>query len=238
VGVELLHENDCLRVKIKRKKTRFPKRFPDYGRWLPGVGKRLKLASGAVVAFLLLWGGVTLYLKTMPLSNSDRRHFDAVVVLGVPAESNGTPSADQQAEVSEAVREYERGVASHIILSGGAAHNEFVEAKVMDEVARSQGIPESAILEEPRAQNTLENACYSVEIMKAHGWNSVEIIATQVRLPRAAYIFRRYPLTWSMHAAPDLPGTSSFVRWAEWQVEVLKMIRLLGYAQFMDHCPV
>jgi uncharacterized SAM-binding protein YcdF (DUF218 family) len=220
-----------LRVKIKKKKIRFPWQTPDRG-------QRLKIAGAAVVGFLLLWGGVTLYLKTMPLSNTDRRHFDAVIVLGVPAESNGTPSEGQQAEVSEAVREYDRGVTSHIILSGGAAHNQFVEARMMAEIALSQGIPESAALEESRAQNTLENACYSAEIMKSRGWSSVEIIATKARLPRAAYIFRRYPLTWSMHAAPDLPGTSSAFSWVEWQIEVLKMIRLLSYAQFTDHCLV
>lgn len=179
-----------------------------------------------------------LYLKTIPRSNTDRRHFDAIIVLGVPAESNGAPSADQQAEVSEAVREYARGVASHIILSGGAAHNEFVEAQVMAEVARSQGIPASSLVEEGRSQNTLENACYSMEIMKSRGWDSAEIIATDIRLPRAAYIFRRYPISWSMHGAPDLPGTSGFMRWLEWQLEVLKAVRLLGFAQFLDSCPL
>ncbi len=220
-----------MRVKIKRKKRRSSGGIPD-------LRKRLKITGIALLSFLLLWGGVTLYLKFMPLSNTDRRHFDAVIVLGVPARSNGLPSADQQAEISEAVREYERGVASHLILSGGAAHNRFVEAKVMAELARSQGIPDSAISEEPRAQNTLENACYSMEIMKARGWDSAEVIATQYRLPRAAYIVRRYPIAWSMHAAPDLPGTSSVKRWFEWQFEVLKMVRLLGYAQFTDSCPI
>lgn len=220
-----------MRVKIKKKKRKSPLRIPN----LP---QRLKIAGIAIVAFFVLWGGVTLYLRMMPLTNTERHHFDAIIVLGVPAESNGMPSADQQAEVTEAIREYERGVSTHLILSGGAAHNEFVEATVMGEIARSQGIPRSAIFEEGRAQNTLENACYSLEIMKAHGWQSAEIIATRGRLPRAAYIFRRYPLEWSMHSAPDLPGTSSVMRWFEWQIEVLKMIRLLGFAQFLDSCSV
>lgn len=236
-----------MRVKIKTKKRRPSKEIPAARKCLrlpdrksrlklPGLRIRLKIAGIALASFLLVWGGTTLYLNFMPLSNTDRRHFDAVIVLGVPARSNGLPSADQQAEVSEAVREYERGVASHMILSGGAAHNQFVEAKVMAELARSQGIPDSSILEEPRSQNTLDNACYSIGIMKSHGWDSAEIIATQFRLPRAAYIFHRYPLAWSMHAAPDLPGTSGVKRWFEWQFEVLKMVRLLGYAQFMDQC--
>lgn len=220
-----------MRVKIKKRKKRSSSRAPD-------LKKRLKITGIALAVFIVVWGGVTLYLKMMPLSNTDRRHFDAIIVLGVPAESNGAPSADQQAEVSEAVREYERGVASHIILSGGAAHNEFVEAQVMAEVARSQGIPQTSLVEESRAQNTLENACYSMEIMKARGWESAEIIATDFRLPRAAYIFRRYPLAWAMHAAPDLPGTSAAMRWLEWEVEVLKAVRLLGFAQFLDSCPV
>lgn len=221
-----------MRVKIKRRKRRPGKRR------FPQIDKRIKIGGIAFAVCVVVWLGVTLYLKTMPLSNTENRHFDAIIVLGVPSEPNGAPSADQQAEVYEAIREYERGVAPHIILSGGAAHNDFVEATVMAEVARSQGISQSSIFEERRAQNTLENACYSMEIMKSHGWKSAEIIATKVRLPRAAYIFRRYPILWSMHSAPDLPGTNAAKRWFEWELEVLKMVRLLGLAQFLDSCPI
>lgn len=191
-----------------------------------------------VVGLFLVWECAALFLSTRPLSNTSRRRFDAIIVLGVPAEENGAPSADQQAEVYEAVREYERGVAPNIILSGGAAHNDYVEAKVMAEVARSHGIPSAVIFEEPRALNTLDNACYSMEIMRAHGWKSAEIIATGVRLPRSAYIFHRYPIEWAMHAAPDLPGTSSARRWVQGEIEILKTIRLLGFAQILDRCPV
>ena len=36
------------------------------------------------------------------------------------------------------LREYERGVASHLIVTGAAAHNRFVEAEVMARVAQAK----------------------------------------------------------------------------------------------------
>jgi len=102
-----------------------------------------------------------------PTSNTALTRFDAIIVLGNPADADGNPSPTQQALVTEAVHEYERGVAPRLIVTGGAVANRFVEARVMARTAEAQGIPASAIFVEPEARNTIENACYSERIMKA-----------------------------------------------------------------------
>lgn len=56
-----------------------------------------------------------------------------------------------------------------MILSGGAAHNHFVEADVMAKLAESSGVPAHAIVEEGCAQDTMENVAYSTQIMRTHG---------------------------------------------------------------------
>lgn len=125
---------------------------------------------------------------TLPNHNTLATHFDTLIVLGCPANLDGTPSPEQRERVLEAVRQYKAGVAPHIIMTGAAAHNQFVEAHVMDEFAQSQGVPAAAITEETQAENTIQNIYYSAQIMHAQGWGSAEIISTPSHLPRAGLI--------------------------------------------------
>ena len=133
------------------------------------------LAVILLVLCLLGWGALARLLA--PVSNTSLTRFDAIIVLGSPADSDGNPTPKQLARVTEAVHEYERGVAPRLILTGGAVRNQFVEARVMARTAQAQGIPESAIFVEPEARNTIQNACYAVRIMKAHGWRSAEVVS-------------------------------------------------------------
>jgi uncharacterized SAM-binding protein YcdF (DUF218 family) len=147
-----------------------------------------------------------------PKSNTSLTRFDAIIVLGTPADSDGNPSPIQLARVTEAVHEYERGVAPRLILTGGAAHNQFVEASVM---ARKPPTPKAfqspPSLLSPRA-DTIQNACYSERIMNAHGWHSAEVVSepspSPPRRPSSSAVL---PLEWRMHPAPALsPDASAY----------------------------
>ena len=152
---------------------------------------RRVLAAMAV----LLVGGVTALYLTAPGSNTDQTRFDALIVLGYPAQADGTPEPEARARVLEAVREYKAGVARRIIMTGGAAHNRFVEAEAMARLAEANGA-------ERAARNTIENARYSVQIMQARGWRSAEVITTPAHVPRSGVIFSVFPIAWRTHAAP------------------------------------
>lgn len=136
---------------------------------------------------------------TVPDRNTSATHFDTLLVLGSPAAADGTPSPTQRERVLEAVHEYHRGVASNIIMTGGPAHNRFVEAHVMANLAVSQGLPASAVIEEPQAQNTIQNIYYSSQIMQSHKWRSAEIISSPAHLGRSALIVQA-----TAKAHPDL----------------------------------
>lgn len=151
---------------------------------------------------ILAAAAVGLTYATIPLSNTGRQHFDTIIVLGTPANADGTPSNEQRSRVMEGVREYRAGVAPAMIMTGGPAHNNYVEAHVMAEFAKAQGIPADAIVEEGRAQNTVQNAFYSVQLMKGQGWRSAEVVSSPSHLPRASLIFRHFPIETRMHAAP------------------------------------
>jgi uncharacterized SAM-binding protein YcdF (DUF218 family) len=188
------------------------------------------------MAISLAWA--VLARAVAPKGNTDATRFDAIIVLGFPADSDGNPTPEQQARVSEGVREYERGVAPRLIMTGGPAHNNVVEAESMARVARAQGVPESAIVIEPKATSTIENACFSARIMKQNGWHSAEVITSKYHLPRSGMIFSHLPpelkIEWRGHSAPPLlghePGRANTVS------EVLKTVRYLLYAQWADSC--
>ena len=192
---------------------------------------RFVLGAALLVALLFAWA--VLARQLAPSGNTTRSRFDAIIVLGAPADADGNPTPTQLARVTEAVREYERGVAPRLILSGGAAHNRFVEAEVMARTAEAQGIPASAIVVEPEARDTIENACFAHRIMQARGWSSAEIISSASHLRRAGLIFNQLPLEWHTHAAPPLgpapAGTATVL-------EVVKTLRYLTWARQMERC--
>jgi len=200
------------------------------------LGWKFKVAAlGCVAIFGLLLLGL-LARAYAPTSNTNREQFDAIIVLGNPADSDGNPTPTQLARVTEAVHEYERGAAPRIILTGGAAHNQYVEAKVMARTAEAQGIPESAVFLEPQALDTIQNACYSVRIMKQHGWGSAEVVSSPSHLPRAGLILSHLPIQWRTHGAPTLAPESGLVVNATNLVEILKTTRYLIWTRQMEQC--
>jgi uncharacterized SAM-binding protein YcdF (DUF218 family) len=194
------------------------------------------LACAALVAGLIAWAAIARAFA--PKGNTTQEHFDVLIVLGSPADSDGNPTPIELARVTEAVNEYERGVAPRMIITGGPAHNQFVEAEVMARVAEAQGIPAGAIVEERTAQNTMENTCDSLRIMRNHGWGSAEVISGAIHLPRAGLILSRLPLKWRTHAAPALEPVGPWTQGAMTALEIVKTVRYLVWAKQMDKCAV
>ena len=123
-----------------------------------------------LVLLVFLSGAVAVLLyETVPMRNTTRTSFDAIIVLGSPANPDGTPSHDQWERVGEGVREFRAGVAPRLIMTGGAAHNRYVEAHIMAQLAEAEGVPAAGVIEEGHAKDTIQNAYYSVQIMQAHG---------------------------------------------------------------------
>ena len=93
------------------------------------------LGALSLGGILLSWAALS--REFAPKSNTSQSRFDAIIVLGYKADSDGNPTPRQLARITEGVREYMRGVAPRLILTGGPAANQFVEAEVMARVARS-----------------------------------------------------------------------------------------------------
>ena len=195
----------------------------------------MRLFRNLVAAFaalvVLVVGGVALVYETIPTHNNNLTHFDTIIVLGTPAKLDGTPSPEQRERTLEGVRQFKAGIAPHLIFTGAAAHNGFVEARVMSALAVAQGVPPSAIIEEPMAQNTVQNIFYSQRIMSIQGWKSAEVVSSPSHLPRAALILEHFSFQWSTHPAPWPPEFTLWQRAAHYTVEAeyCVKLRLLGF---------
>ena len=198
--------------------------------------KPLIVLSALVLAAI---AGVTFVYQTIPTSDTNLAHFDTIIVLGTPANPDGTPSPEQCERTLEGVREFKAGVAPALILTGGPAHNRYVEAHVMATLAIAQGVPPNAVIEEDHAQNTIQNIFYSQRIMTQHGWTSAEVVSSPSHLPRTALILEHFPLQWRTHPAPWPPQYTFWQRAAHYSVEAescLKL-RMLGFPRtpFLPH---
>ncbi len=157
-----------------------------------------------MVAFLVcctpifIWAAIFLSYDNDPHAHDQcAKKFDTIIVLGTPAKSDGTPSPEQRERTLEGVREYKAGVAPYIIMTGGAAHNKFVEGQVMVDYAAAQGVPRDVMIVEGRATDTVTNIWYSKIIMDQHGWKTAEVISSPYHLPRTSLILEHYQFGWT-----------------------------------------
>ena len=166
----------------------------------------LVLGSLTVAAAVAYW---TLPTAHMARGSTVETPVDVLLVLGSPAEIDGSLTDSQRWRVDEVLREFQAGRASHVLFTGGAAGNRFVEADVMSRYAEQQGLPAEVISREGRSLTTLQNLRNSQALMQARGWQSMEVISSADHLPRTAAILLRLDpggsLQWRLHAAPT-PG--------------------------------
>lgn len=141
-------------------------------RWLAAVV--LGVILGAIGAFVV--PGFLLEGPREPLQSSD-----AIVVI----------SGDEAlARYRDGVRLYRAGWAPRLIFSGAAWDGSHSNAEVMRNLAISDGIPASAILVDPSADDTYGNAVHTRDLMVAHGLKSAILVTSPYHLQRALLTFR------------------------------------------------
>ncbi len=192
----------------------------------------LLCAAGGLAAIWAFW-------RSAPQTNTTLQHFDVILVLGTPSELDGSISDGQRERVLEGIREWKRGRAPRLIMSGGAAHNQWAEAHTMALFAEQQGVPAEDVLEEGRSMNTIQNVYYTDEIMQAHGWHSADVVSEWSHLPRAALILSHHRLLWRTDAAPWPRSFSAYERvrreWREAVYYAYLRIHGLPRSRFVDH---
>jgi uncharacterized SAM-binding protein YcdF (DUF218 family) len=166
-------------------------------------GVKTKLAGISALLGITAAAIVVTYV-TVPRGNTEQTRFDTLIMLGSPANPDGTPSVEERERVMEAVEEFKLGRAGHIIVTGGAAHNQWTEGEIEARIAVQAGVPAEDVLVEGRSTNTIQNVFYSFQMMKVRGWTSAEVVSSGSHLPRSGLILERYEplgLKWRVKAS-------------------------------------
>lgn len=110
---------------------------------------------------------------------------DVLIVLGAMLAADGTPAPALAERVEAGVRAFLDGAAPWLLMTGAC------EAKVMRDRAVALGVDARAILLEPTARTTRENALRSGELMRQHGLRRALIVTQPYHRRRAVACFRR-----------------------------------------------
>lgn len=143
---------------------------------------------------------------------------DALIVLGAQVQRNGRPSAALRGRVQRAVTLFHAGFAPRIVMTGGVGDAGIAEAAAMQGLAIAAGVPEVAIVLEPKATRTAESATAVGRIVRAAGWRSVIVVSDPFHLRRTAMLFRAEGLRVQTAATDDRyfgPRSRRFYRFRE-----------------------
>jgi uncharacterized SAM-binding protein YcdF (DUF218 family) len=120
------------------------------------------------------------------------RHADAIVVLGARVNEDGSAGTGLRLRTLHAARLFRKGIADHVICTGGVGDNPPSEASVAAKVLRERGVPSAAIVLEDKSTSTWENAANAAGICKKRGWRSVVVASDPFHLWRAEANFRKH----------------------------------------------
>ncbi|MCS7464403.1 YdcF family protein [Paenibacillus doosanensis] len=94
-----------------------------------------------------------------------------------PADVIVVPGGSYPQSMEKAAALCRQGLAQYILPSGGANPRlETTEWEFLRDVGMAHGVPEAAILKEDRAQNTFQNARYSLEVLRQAGIRHGKVI--------------------------------------------------------------
>lgn len=184
----------------------------------------------------ILWTGAC---GGIPLdSDSPLHRADAIVVLGnrPPTDGQGRVMPETRRRVETGVRLWQAGLAPILVMAGGPAPHDRVEADVMAGLAVYLGVPAKVIRTERASTDTISNARNTVRLLCETTENDagcrprVIVVSSRYHLRRARDLFRCAGAEVQVAATPEPNDRDYRLRflWSE------RMIRF-AYA-FIDPC--
>ena len=138
-----------------------------------------------VIFVVILWLTYPFFLNGLAnfLICRDRlEKADAIVVLA--GDNNGE-------RVDEGVKLFRKRYAKKMVMSGGPIAWRLTYAVWMRKQALWEGVPLQAIFLENKSESTLDNALFTLPILKENKCQSIILVTSPAHSRRAAYIFRR-----------------------------------------------
>ncbi len=138
---------------------------------------------------MLLWAAAAWALELLGRRGRPHGRYDAIVVPGCRLLPGGGASGAHLRRVDRAVELWREGRAALLLLTGGPRGRRPSEAEMAARYARSQGVPESALLLEEESSSTAGNARCAARLIEAR---RVLLVTDSYHVPRARRLFGRY----------------------------------------------
>jgi uncharacterized SAM-binding protein YcdF (DUF218 family) len=153
--------------------------------------RSLRWIVGRVVFLGALVYTVCLAAVLVTSQHDQRREVDAIIVLGA-AQYNGRPSPVLQARLDHALDLYRRGLATHIIFTGGTGAGDTVsEAEVSRRYALERGIPATAIMVERDGVTSAQSVRAAAALMRSADLRSALLVSDSYHMMRLELLARR-----------------------------------------------
>ena len=162
--------------------------------------KVLKLLSIAVVIgliFVLIGACINLYVihtggkQIYTVEQMRGSKADCILVLGAGLKPDGSPSDMLRDRLAFACDLWEEGVSDTVLVSGDRASESYDEVTAMKNYLLAHGVPEEAILEDPKGYSTSESLKRAKDVF---GYENVVVVTQRYHLYRALYIAQKLGL--------------------------------------------
>ncbi|MGN1343165.1 MAG: YdcF family protein [Traorella sp.] len=139
---------------------------------------------------LLLFLIILLPIIYFPKCPKEEGYVDCLIVLGCPAYENGEMSITQKLRVEKAAEVISKYQISVCILTGGAAHNAFSEAKIM-QTYLDQLVSVTTILED-QSTTTYENMKNCQKLCEDNHYQTIGILTSRYHANRAYAMSKKF----------------------------------------------
>lgn len=150
----------------------------------------VRAAGFVVLGAVLLWS-VAVVCVLLAGAFPTARAADAIIVLGA-AQYNGRPSPVLQARLDHALALYRRGLATHLIFTGGTGAGDTVsEAEVSRRYALERGVPATAIMVEREGVTSAQSVRAAAALMRSVNLESALLVSDSYHMMRLELLARR-----------------------------------------------
>lgn len=157
-----------------------------------------------LLAGVLTIGGIMAAIYAQA-RDDEARQVDAIVVMGA-AQYNGRPSPVLAARLDHALELYDQGYAPTIIVTGGKMEGDaYTEAGAGEQYLLDRGVPQHAILQEDRGEDTWQSMQAVGKIAEGRGIRTALIVSDGFHLFRSERMAEAVGLEAYGSAAPDSP---------------------------------
>lgn len=148
------------------------------------IGLILVLIGACINLYIVHTGGKQIYtVEQMRGSKAD-----CILVLGAGLKPDGSPSDMLRDRLSFACDLWEEGVSDTVLVSGDRASESYDEVTAMKNYLLANGVPEEAILEDPKGYSTSESLKRAKDVF---GYENVVVVTQRYHLYRALYIAQK-----------------------------------------------